>query len=214
MTGSPHSKACALSVIGTLASSGVRPRGALDDVVDLQRPPEFRSASSCSYHAHDLGGGMRLGGACVRLQQARGGARADDPRRSRMCGGRRRGPAQSRATPPVHDRTGLRGPGAATGRLSRAARGADSLSRPLACTPSSPPTACVSAASAVVHDDEEADVLQGAPERGRRGGGCVGARREIRREIDDRDHADDRAASDGFDRASVRSGWGPSVPIR
>jgi hypothetical protein len=47
---------------------------------------------------------------------------------------------------------------------------------------------------------EEADVLQGAPELGRRGGGCVGARREIRPEIDDRDHDDEIAPSDGFDK--------------
>ena len=58
---------------------------------------------------------------------------------------------------------------------------------------------------AVVHDDEEADVLQGAPELGRRGGGGVGAPREIRPEIDDRDHDDEIAPSDGFDKEGVRT---------
>jgi hypothetical protein len=41
---------------------------------------------------------------------------------------------------------------------------------------------------AVVHHDEKADVLQGPPELGRRGGGGAWARGEIRTEIHHRNH--------------------------
>jgi hypothetical protein len=40
----------------------------------------------------------------------------------------------------------------------------------------------------VVHHDEEADILQGPPELGRRGGGGARARGEIRTEIHHRNH--------------------------
>jgi hypothetical protein len=65
---------------------------------------------------------------------------------------------------------------------------------------------------AVVHDHEEADVLQRAPEPGRRGGGGVWAR-QVRPEIDDRDHADETAPSDGFDKEGTRGVlWSAPAP--
>ena len=62
---------------------------------------------------------------------------------------------------------------------------------------------------AVVDDDEEADVLERAPELGRRVGECPRPLREEWTQIDHRDHDDEIAPLDAFDNEPGGS-YGPA----
>jgi hypothetical protein len=86
-------------------------------------------ASSCRSHAHNPGGGCDSAPVYV---CSKPGQRSRMTRRSRVRG-RRWGPVQPGATPAVHDRPGLRGPGHRQGsgylECARWDAGTDSVSR-------------------------------------------------------------------------------------